>query len=68
MSAVAPRTPTPPTVETPAEKVRRLIAEQGVTETATVERLFGSGRELFADEAEFEQFLATVNHTRTEKE
>ena len=40
------------------------IVEQGVTNTATYEQLLGSGKDLWADDAEFERFLNTVQATR----
>ncbi len=68
MSAAAPAPPYQQQTEDAAAKLRRLIAEQGVANTATAERLLGAGRDLFASDAEFEQFLATVKSTRAEKE
>jgi hypothetical protein len=68
MNAAAPALPHQEQVEDAAAKLRRLIAEQGVANTATAEQLLGAGRELFADDKEFEQFLAIVKSTRAERE
>jgi hypothetical protein len=44
------------------------LAEQGVVGTATFDRLLGAGKNLWADDAAFNQFLAHVRETRAEKE
>lgn len=46
----------------------RLIAEQGVAQTATFENLLGSGIKLWRDEKEFNAFLEHVNAGRRVKE
>jgi hypothetical protein len=48
--------------------LEELIAEQGVAQTATFERLLGSGAELWSDDAEFEAFLDHVQAIRREKD
>lgn len=46
------------------DTLRAKIAGQGVAATAMFEHVFGAGRDLWADDAEFEQFLATVRALR----
>lgn len=59
---------TPPTrTGEPSAELLRKIQEQGVAETATFERLLGAGKDLWADDAEFERFLASIKATRAEK-
>jgi hypothetical protein len=48
-------------------KLEELIAEQGVAETATFERLLGGGVDLWDDDADFEAFLARMRAIRQEK-
>jgi hypothetical protein len=66
----------PPTTDTTlspaADSGRRktleeLIAEQGVAQTATFERLLGAGSELWDDDRDFARFLDAVQATRHEK-
>ncbi len=45
-----------------------LIAEQGVAETATFERLLGSAAELWADDAEFDAYLQHLRAIRHERD
>jgi hypothetical protein len=54
--------------ETPSEKLARLAREQGVADTATFEHLYGIGRQLWADDNEFEAFLERVQSIRREKD
>jgi hypothetical protein len=49
-----------------AKLLEEMIAEQGVANTATFERLLGSGTDLWADDAEFDAFLQHVQAIRTE--
>ena len=51
-----------------SEALRAKIDEQGVAATATFEHVLGAGRDLWADDAEFEHFLATVRALRDEQE
>jgi hypothetical protein len=51
----------------PAKTLQELIAEQGVAETATFERLLGSAADLWADDAEFDAFLQHLQAIRHEK-
>jgi len=47
--------------------LEELIAEQGVAQTATFDRLLGSGSGLWADDVEFDIFLKHMQATRHEK-
>ena len=60
-------TPTPPAADIP-EPLRAKIAEQGVAETATYEHLLGAGKDLWADDAEFERFLETIRAIRDRRD
>jgi hypothetical protein len=44
------------------------IVEQGVADTATLEHLYGAGKDLWETDAEFEQFLETIRATRAQRE
>ena len=57
----------PPAYPRPSRSIEDLIDEQGVRETATFENLFGIGRDLWADDAEFEEFLRFLQTSRGEK-
>jgi len=60
-------TPTPPTPgSTPTRSLEKLIVEQNVSATANFNHLLGSGQDLWEDDDEFDQFLATVAKTRSE--
>ena len=67
-----PTEPITPNLSAPSPvipaRLRTKIAEQGVADTATFEHLLGLGKDLWADDAEFEQFLETVRATRSERE
>lgn len=54
-------------VDTP-ESLRAEIVAQGVAETATFEHLLGAGKDLWADDFEFERFLSTVQAVRAEQD
>jgi hypothetical protein len=70
MSTGTEITPTPETGQTPeqAEKLRRIAAEQGTLHTSNIEHLWGAGKELWADDAEFEAFLASIRAIREQKD
>ncbi len=55
------------TIHLPLKSLQQLVAEQGVAETATFERLLGCGADWWSDDAEFEAFLEHVQSTRREK-
>jgi hypothetical protein len=59
--------PTPPAADIP-DTLREKIAEQGVAETATYEHLLGTGKDLWADDAEFERFLETIRAIRDRRD
>lgn len=64
MSAL-PALPVPPqVVETPAAKLDRLIAEQGVEKTATLERLRKNLEALALSDVEYEEFVRCLNNAR----
>jgi hypothetical protein len=48
------------------EQLRQKARAQGVEQTATYEHLLGAGRHLWADDAEFDRFLAAVEAIRAE--
>ena len=48
--------------------MEELVAAQGVAGTATFEKLLNSGKDLWADDAEFEAFMSQVEAIRREKE
>jgi hypothetical protein len=50
------------------KKLERLIAEQGVAQTATFENLLGSAADLWASDADFDVFLRQVQVIRNEKD
>jgi hypothetical protein len=56
-------TPTPSAADI-AEPLQAKIAEQGVADTATYEHLLGAGKDLWADDAEFERFLTDLRRPR----
>jgi hypothetical protein len=58
----------PPSDPAQQRRLEELIAAQGVGQTATFERLFGSAKDLWADDAEFEAFLRHVEDIRREKD
>jgi hypothetical protein len=53
---------------TPMKSLEELVAEQGVAETATFERLLGCGADWWSDDAEFEAFLEHARSIRREKD
>jgi hypothetical protein len=62
-------TPIPAKNEPAKQKsLEDLILEQGVAQTATFEHLLGRGAELWADDVEFEAFLASLQAIRREKD
>lgn len=63
----APSSASQPEDPRPAKSLQEMIAEQGVAETATFERLLGSGADLWADDAEFDAFLQHLRAVRHEK-
>jgi hypothetical protein len=67
--------PTPPPVAPPGADADRgwrsktlaeIMAEQGITGPQDLDALIGAGEDLWADDAEFEQFLAYVHQSRRE--
>jgi hypothetical protein len=61
-------TPTPATPQSDqTAALDRLIEAQNVSQTATFDHLLGTGRDLWTD-AEFDQFMAAVKKTRSERE
>jgi hypothetical protein len=57
-----------PLATEPRKSLEELIAEQGVVQTATYERLLGSAAELWQDDAEFQAFLDHVQAIRHEQD
>jgi hypothetical protein len=51
-----------------AENLRRIAEAQGTLHTSNVEHLWGSGKELWVDDNEFEAFLATIRTIREQKD
>lgn len=51
----------------PMKSLEEMIAEQGVAQTATFERLLGSGTALWADDVEFDTFVQRFHAIRHEK-
>jgi hypothetical protein len=49
------------------KKLEELIAQQGVSQTATFEQLLGAGLDLLDDDRDFKNFLDTVKAVRQEK-
>jgi hypothetical protein len=70
MSTETETNPTPSAGQTPeqAEKLRRIAAVQGTLHTSNIEHLWGSGKELWADDVEFEAFLASIRAIREQKD
>lgn len=64
-STPATRPSVEPNPETPDRRLKNVLA--GRPATATFEELFGRGRDLWADDAAFEQFLRTIEAARAEK-
>jgi hypothetical protein len=62
-----PHDRTAPQHEAP-RSLEELVVAQGVGETATYERLLGSGVDLWADDTEFESFLKHLEATRRQKD
>jgi uncharacterized protein (DUF2384 family) len=62
-----PDAPTPKPVLTPAEKLARLIAEQGVRPVERFEDLLGRGRDLWETDEEFQEFLEAIRRAREER-
>jgi hypothetical protein len=62
--------PRPVTKQTPeqAEKLRRIAEEQGTLHTSNFEHLLGAGKDLWANDAEFEAFLALIRASREQKD
>jgi hypothetical protein len=60
----------PVTKQTPeqADNLRRIAEEQGTLHTSNFEHLWGAGKELWADDAEFEAFLASIRAIREQKD
>jgi len=48
------------------EKLRALIIEQGVAETANLEHIYGAGEDLWESDEGFEQFLKYIEQSRKE--
>jgi hypothetical protein len=70
MNSDTDTTPKPATGQTPeqAEKLRRIAEEQGTLHTSNLEHLLGAGKDLWADDAEFEAFLASIRAIREQKD
>jgi len=51
-----------------AAALEQLVAKHGVKETATYERLLGSGMDLWADDREFDQFQEHLRAIRRERD
>jgi uncharacterized protein (DUF2384 family) len=49
------------------KKLEELIAQQGVSQTATFEQLVGAGVDLWENDRDFKDFLDTVKAVRHEK-
>ena len=64
MSALLTAPAPPRAVETPAAKLDRLIAEQGVAQTATLERLRKNLEALALSDAEYEEFVRLLHAAR----
>lgn len=60
----------PTTGQTPeqADNLRRIAEEQGTLHTSNIEHLWGAGKELWADDAAFEAFLASIRAIREQKD
>lgn len=66
----ATNSPAPPaTAPTapPADRLREMIAAQGVEQSPTFDALAGRGKDLWADDAELDRFLRSAEDTRAEK-
>jgi hypothetical protein len=63
-------TPTPETGQSPekVEKLRRIGGGLGTVHTSTIEHLWGAGKELWSDDAEFEAFLTSIHTIRVQKD
>jgi len=48
-------------------ELQRKVRDQGIAQTAMFDHLLGAGKELWADDEEFERFLASVEATRAEE-
>jgi hypothetical protein len=55
-------------VALPQSPLDALIEEQGVAKSATFENLLGKGRELWANDEEFDSFLERLDAVRNEKD
>ena len=64
MSALLTAPAPPQAVETPDAKLDRLIAEQGVAQTATLERLRKNLEALALSDAEYEEFVRLLQSAR----
>jgi hypothetical protein len=70
MSTETGAKPTPKTGQTPeqVENLRRIAEAQGTLHTSNLEHLWGAGKELWADDTEFEAFLASIHAIRKQKD
>ena len=61
--------PKPASIQTPeqAERLRRVLEAQGPLHTSTLEHLWGSGKDLWETDEEFEAFLAFIRELRGRK-
>lgn len=57
--------PTPPLLPDDASpEIRELVEEQGVAETAIFEKRLGAGKDLWATDEEFDEFLQILRDMR----
>ncbi|HEV3383923.1 MAG TPA: hypothetical protein VG097_03865 [Gemmata sp.] len=66
MSTETGAKPTPKAGQTAeqADNLRRIATDQGTLHTSNVKHLWGAGKELWADDDEFDAFLASIRAIR----
>ena len=51
-----------------AARLRAIVERKGTLGNSSVEQLWGAGKDLWADDAEFEAFLESIREIRSQKD